>query len=312
MSCPVSTICSVGHPSTSFMSAHYQVLSGDAPNDLTPSQECEIGLAQVGLDNASFSNTLVKQITDLQASFKEQRGKLSDRIQGLITTQGTLQQQLITTQTQSERDLAQRNKRITELETQNKQIQDEMAKLIAEQAEKNKRMQKLIDDTNKDQVQTLATKKASGSQNEQSLRSRIQSLETDLNALQPKHEAAEKEKTRLSNAKVRLERQVTSLTATKTSLQKTAREEPIRQQDAVKAKMAERRQAILNTFDRDIGTYTIQTAIAKAKLPTVPESDIGNCWQARITAPDGKLYNPASAAWTTEKARTMAMTNITE
>lgn len=96
------------------------------------------------------------------------------------------------------------------------------------------------------------------------------------------------------------------------SLQKTIREEPARQQVAVKAKMAVLRQEILNALDRDIGTYTIQESIVKAKLPAIPERDIGNYCYARVTAPDGHLYNPVTAAWTTRKARELAITYITE
>jgi chromosome segregation ATPase len=312
MSFSVSTMCSEVSPSTSLTSAHYQVLSDDASYAVTPTQVVETCLTQVGLDNASFSTALIKQMTDLQTSFREQRGKLNGRIQGLITTSETLQLQLTTAQTQSESDLAQRDGRLTALETENKQLQDQMAKLIADQTEENKRKQKQLDDARKNITQSLETNQAGWDFHVKSYNSQIQSLQTQLSALQPKCDAAEKEKTHLSSTKARLDNQMVSLRAQQESLQKTAHEEPARQKAAVKAKITELKQAILNTFDREIGTYTIQAAILKAKLPAIPETDIGNAWQARVTAPDGTSYNPVAAIWATSGTRRIVVDYLTE
>lgn len=308
----VETMCPEACPLTSFPSTH-QALPPNIACDVTPTMAVETRLAKLGLNHDSFSTALVKQMTNLQISHKEQFGKLKGRIQGLITTQGTLQQQLTTVQTQAESDLVQRDEKLKALERENKQLQDQMAILIAQQTEKSKRLQKQLDDVRKSIPRTLNENKTNWDYHEQNYKSQIQSLQTQLSALQPKYHAAEKEKIDLIKAKSVLENRVIKLRTQQESLQRAAYEEPTRQKAAIKAKIEKTKQDVLNEFDKDIGFYSIHTSIVKARLRgSIPECDLGISRVAHITAPDGTSINPLTATWATERARKMAITYITE
>jgi chromosome segregation ATPase len=225
-------------------------------------------------------------MTALQTSFKAQRGKLNGRIQALISTNTTLELQITTSQTQSEGLLLLRDNRIALLEEQNKKMKEEMAKLIARQAEENKRMQEQIDAAVKEKQEAYSAGVAIWLKTQDTLCARIQSLQSQLNTLQTNLSTAEKNKTNLNSGIAALNSQLSGLRYTVDSLQKTANNEPARQQAAINAKIAEGKQKILNILDRNIQSY---------------DGVGGPSWQ------DGKFYHRESTGWALKNSRNVVI-----
>lgn len=286
-----TTIYPVGFCISPYTSTHFQVLPSESRSHVATQQDVESRLAEFGLDQDTFSTALITQITTLQASFNVQRSKLNRRIQTLITTNTALQLQKTTSQTQSEGILLLRDERITTLEEQNKKMKEEMDKLIAKQAEENKMMQKRLDDAISAKQQALAAAQTIWDKTEQLLWSRIHSLTSQVNTLQTNLNIAEKEKIKLISDNATLDSQLVALRTTVDSLQKAVNEEPVRQQAAIKARIAEVRQKILNRLDRDIEYY----------------NQLGG-----PSSQNGKFYDRETSAWALQNARNVIARLLTD
>lgn len=277
-----TTIYPVGFCIFPFTSADFQALPSNTCNPLVSQEDVETRLAKIGLNQDRFSTALVTQMTTLHTSFKLQRNNLKGRIQTLISTNTSLQLLITTSQSQIGGILLLRDERITILEEQNKKMKEEMNKLIARQTEENQLLQEQIHAAETERQQAVAAGQAVWNKTQNTLCSRIQSLQSQLSILQTNFNAVEKEKAELISKKTALNGELGRLQTSVNSLQITASDELVRQQAAIKTKIANVKQNILNIIDRDLNLY---------------KQVGGPSWQS------GKFYDRETTAWALQKAR---------
>lgn len=236
---------SVGFPSS--FPAHYKVIPEDKSKD-----EVETRLAKVGLDQDTFTVVLTQKMSTVQATIDAERELLNGKIQNFVVSNRELRLQSLTDKALSEEILSLRDQRITALEEQVGTAQQQMAKLIVKQTEETERLQKLLDEANKDKIAALVAAQAAWDQQRKALESQVKSESNRCSILQASFNTANSEKTALISAELKWEKQKIALESRVQSLQTNATNELPRQQAAIQTKIASLKHEIIEYLNRDI------------------------------------------------------------